>query len=148
MYLFWPQKEKYPTKNAPSVWLSHQNHTFWHWFWMGKTVALLSTSFCCDLSVRLISSNGKGLHFPPVYVPFRFNVWWTSWSLDDRITWTLEAKTIHFLSVGMEANKILRCNTICVWIIVINHFWRSFSAICFRTVLSQFIILTKKHPCL
>ena len=53
-------------------WLSRvldiQNHTFFHRFWMEKSVDLLVSDFFlyCDLSGGLFPWMGKGFRFPPV----------------------------------------------------------------------------------
>ena len=70
IYLFWPTK-------ISAFSLDIENHTFFHWFWMGK---LLIVSLCVLFVLRFISetflSTGKGFSSPPVYVPFRLNAWW------------------------------------------------------------------------
>ena len=67
-------KVSYPNTRLQfhNCWLSRvldiQDHTFFHWFWMEKTVDLLVSEFflCGDLSVIMFSSKGKGFRFPPV----------------------------------------------------------------------------------
>ena len=73
---FLVKKWKVPYPNTilqfHNCWLSRvldiQDHTFFHWLWMEKSVDLLLSEFflCCDLSVIMCSSKGKGFRFPPV----------------------------------------------------------------------------------
>ena len=53
-----------------------------------------------------------------------------------------------FYKLGWVANEyqllILRCDTICVWNIVIHHFWGSFSAICFGSCESIYCHFNEK----
>ena len=73
---FGKKKWKVPYQNTRlqfhNCWLSRvldiQNHTFFHCFWMEKSVDLLVSEFflCCDLSVIMFSSKGKGFCLPLV----------------------------------------------------------------------------------